>query len=296
MASGRCRVCALDHIGPRRGTARAYARRAGTHRHGCVGAWRNRPASGGHRIEPVTVGPPRAAPGGNHLLAALPDAERRRLAPQLERVALTQGQVLYDSGAPPAFVHFPENAIVSLLDILENGASAGGAIVGNEGVVGVALFMGGETTPGRAVVQIAGEAQRLPAALLKAEFHRGGPTMLLLLRYTQALIAQLSQTALCNRHHSVDQQLSRWLLLALDRRDPGELVMTQALIANLLGVRREGVSEAAGRLQDAGVIRYRRGRIEVLDRDGLRQRSCECYEVLRREYARLLPAAAPVRA
>ena len=228
----------------------------------------------------------------NHLLDVLPKADYERIAPHLQGVALPLGDVLYESGAKMQYVFFPTTAIVSLLYVMEDGASAEIAIVGNEGLLGISLFMGGETTPSRAVVQSAGHAFRLRADLLKAEFERFGPTMHLLLRYTQALITQMAQTAVCNRHHSVDQQLCRWLLLSLDRLDSNELSMTQELIANMLGVRREGVTEAAGKLQDAGLIRYRRGKITVLDRPGLERRSCECYQVVKTEFDRLLPYVA----
>lgn len=197
--------------------------------------------------------------------------------------------VLYESGNPPSHVYFPSTAIVSLLYVTESGDSAGIAVVGNEGVVGIALFMGGETTPNRAVVQSAGVGYRLRAEFIKAEFNRSAPVMHLLLRYTQALITQMAQTAACNRHHSVDQQLCRWLLMSLDRLEGNELAMTQELIANKLGVRREGVTEAAVKLQRAGLISYARGHIKVLSRPGLELRSCECYSVVRAEYARLLP-------
>src|SRR5512143_4066205 len=231
-------------------------------------------------------------PRRNHLLAALPDAEWQRWSPQLEAIDLPLGQVLYESGSTLSHVYFPTTAIVSLLYVMENGASAEIAVVGNEGIVGISLFMGGETTPSRAVVQSAGRGFRLKAQLLKSEFGRFGPTMHLLLRYTQALITQMSQTAVCNRHHSIDQQLCRWLLLSLDRLASSELTMTQELIANMLGVRREGVTEAAGKLQDAGLIRYRRGKITVLDRPGLEARCCECYQVVKAEFDRLLPYVA----
>ena len=227
----------------------------------------------------------------NHLLAALPAADFERLAPHWELVPMGLGDVLYEPGVQLRYVYFPTTSIVSLLYMLENGASAEIAIVGNEGILGIALFMGGETTPSRAVVQSAGYGFRLKAQLLKDEFGRFGAMMHLLLRYTQALITQMAQTAVCNRHHSVDQQLCRWLLLSLDRLSSNELVMTQELIANMLGVRREGVTEAAGKLQDAGLIRYRRGRITVLDRPGLETRSCECYQVVKTEFDRLLPYA-----
>ena len=228
-------------------------------------------------------------PKQNHLLAALPDAEWQRWLPQLESVEMPLGQVLYESGATLSHVYFPTTSIVSLLYVMENGASAEIAVVGNEGLVGVSLFMGGESTPSRAVVQSAGSGFRLPAATMKDEFDRAGPVLHLLLRYTQALITQMSQTAVCNRHHSLDQQLCRWLLLSLDRLQGNELVMTQELIANMLGVRREGVTEGALKLQKARLIRYSRGRISVLDRPGLEKRTCECYAVVKREYDRLLP-------
>lgn len=203
------------------------------------------------------------------------------------------GDVLYEPGARLRHVYFPTTSIVSLLYVMENGASAEIAIVGNEGILGISLFMGGDSTPSRAVVQSAGYAFRLNAELLKTEFARFGPTMFLLLRYTQALITQMSQTAVCNRHHSVDQQLCRWLLLSLDRLSSSELSMTQDLIANMLGVRREGVTEAAGKLQDAGLIRYRRGKITVLDRPAMEARACECYQVVKTEFDRLLPYVGP---
>jgi CRP-like cAMP-binding protein len=225
----------------------------------------------------------------NHLLAALPQADFERLRAHLELVPLTLGEALYEPGVKLRHVYFPTTSIVSLLYVMEDGASAEIAVVGNEGILGISLFMGGETTPSRAVVQSAGFGYRLKAQLLKDEFGRFGPMMQLLLRYTQALITQMSQTAVCNRHHSVDQQLCRWLLLSLDRLDSSELTMTQELIANMLGVRREGVTEAAGKLQEAGLVRYRRGRITVLDRPGLEARSCECYQVVKREFDRLLP-------
>ena len=225
----------------------------------------------------------------NHLLASLPDAEWERCLPHLEPVQLALGLVLYESGVRMRYVYFPLDAIVSLLYMLENGTSAEIAVVGNEGVVGIALFMGGESSTSRAVVQTAGSALRMPAHVIKEEFGRSGPMLHLLLRYTQALIAQMSQTAVCNRHHSLDQQLCRWLLLSLDRLQGNDLVMTQELIANMLGVRREGVNEAALNLQRAGLIRYVRGRITVLDRAGLERRTCECYAVVKTEYDRLLP-------
>ncbi len=228
-------------------------------------------------------------PKQNRLLAALPDAEWQRWLPQLEWVQMPLGQVLYESGGTLSHVYFPITSIVSLLYVLENGASAEIAVVGNEGLVGVSLFMGGESTPSRAVVQSAGEGFRLKSQLMKNEFDRAGPVLHLLLRYTQALITQMAQTAVCNRHHSLDQQLCRWLLLSLDRLQGNELVMTQELIANMLGVRREGVTEAALNLQQAGLIRYARGRISVLNRPGLEERTCECYGVVKKEYDRLLP-------
>jgi len=231
-------------------------------------------------------------PNANRLLGALPLADLQRWLPQLEAVELPLGHVLYESGRSLSHVYFPTTAIVSLLYVLENGASAEIAVVGNEGVVGIALFMGGETTPSRAVVQSAGQGLRLRADVIKREFERTGPAMHLLLRYTQALITQMAQTAVCNRHHSLDQQLCRWLLLSLDRLQGSELVMTQELIANMLGVRREGVTESALKLQKLGLIRYSRGRITVLDRPGLEKRSCECYAVVKKEYDRLQPGKA----
>jgi CRP-like cAMP-binding protein len=230
------------------------------------------------------------APIENHLLAALPHAERRRWFPQLEYVEMPLGHVLYESGDAQSHVYFPTTAIVSLLYVMGNGASAEIAVVGREGIVGISLFMGGDSTSSRAVVQSAGEGFRLQAQILKDEFDRAGPVLHLLLRYTQALITQMAQTAVCNRHHSLDQQLCRWLLLSLDRLQGNELVMTQELIANMLGVRREGVTEGAIKLQHAGLIRYVRGHITVVDRKGLEERSCECYAVVKKEYQRLLPA------
>ena len=229
------------------------------------------------------------APDQNHLLAALPAEERERLFPHLELVQMLLGDVLYESGNELRHVYFPTTAIISLLYVMLDGASAEIAVVGNEGIIGVALFMGGETMPNRAVVQSAGQAYRLKGQLLKQEFNRSGDLQHLLLRYTQALLTQMAQTAVCNRHHSLDEQLCRWLLLSLDRLPSNELVMTQELIANMLGVRREGVTEAAGNLQKAGLIVYRRGRITVLDRAGLEARSCECYAVVKKEFDRLLP-------
>jgi CRP-like cAMP-binding protein len=227
-------------------------------------------------------------PNQNFLLAALPAPEFERLSPHLELVQMPLGQVLYESGARQHHVYFPTTSIVSLLYVMENGSSAEIAVVGNEGILGISLFMGGETTPSRAVVQSAGHGYRLKSQPLKKEFSRGGPVMSLLLRYTQALITQMAQTAVCNRHHSVEQQLCRWLLLSLDRLSTFELTMTQELIANMLGVRREGVTEAAGKLQRAGVIRYSRGRITVLDRERLENEVCECYSVVKKEFDRLL--------
>jgi len=228
-------------------------------------------------------------PRANQLLAALPDSEWLRWQPHLEQVTMPLGQVLYEPGATLGHVYFPTNSIVSLLYVMSNGASAEIAVVGYEGIVGISLFMGGESTPSRAVVQSAGEGFRLRAQMMKDEFNRAGPVLHLLLRYTQALITQMAQTAVCNRHHSLDQQLCRWLLLSLDRLQDNELVMTQELIANMLGVRREGVTEAAGKLQAAGLIHYSRGKITVLDRPKLEQRVCECYAVVKREFDRLLP-------
>ena len=225
----------------------------------------------------------------NQLLAALPAAELQRWVAQLEPVDLPLGQVLYEPGNTLSHVYFPTTAIVSLLYVMENGSSAEIAVVGHEGIVGISLFMGGESTPSRALVQSAGRGFRLASQLMKDEFNRAGPVMHLLLRYTQALITQMAQTAVCNRHHSLDQQLCRWLLLSLDRLTGNELVMTQELMANMLGVRREGVTEAALQLQSVGLIRYARGRIKVLDRPGLEQRTCECYAVVKKEYDRLLP-------
>jgi CRP-like cAMP-binding protein len=235
-----------------------------------------------------------ASPRQNRLLDALPDSEYEQLSTYLEPAPLPLGKVLYESGEELSYVYFPTTAIVSLLYVMEDGASAEIAVVGNEGIVGIALFMGGETMPNRAVVQSAGQAYRLKGPVLKREFarlggRRQGSLQPLLLRYTMALLTQMAQTAVCNRHHTIDQQLCRWLLLSLDRLPSNELDMTQELIANMLGVRREGVTEAAGRLQSAGLIRYSRGHIKVLDRPGLETRVCECYEVVRREFERLLP-------
>ena len=231
-------------------------------------------------------------PRMNHLLAALPQPDLQHWLPELEFVEMRLGEVLYESGGTLAHVYFPVTAIISLLYVMESGASAEIAITGNEGLVGVALFTGGESTPSRAVVQSAGNAYRLKSSILKREFALFGQFAHLALRYTQALITQMAQTAVCNRHHSVDQQLCRWLLLSLDRLPSNELKMTQELIANMLGVRREGVTEAAGKLQAAGLIRYHRGRISVLNRAGLEARSCECYQVVKREFDRLLPYVA----
>jgi CRP-like cAMP-binding protein len=225
----------------------------------------------------------------NRLLAALPRPIRDRWMPQLESVELRLGQVLHEAGATLSHAYFPTTAIVSLLYVMENGAAAEIAVVGDDGIVGVSLFMGGQSTTSRAVVQSAGHAFQLKPHQLVDEFNRNGPVLHLLLRYTQALITQMAQTAVCNRHHSLDQQLCRWLLLSLDRLEGSDLMMTQELIANMLGVRREGVTEAATKLQQDGLIRYTRGHIRVLDRVGLEQRTCECYAVVRREYERLLP-------
>jgi CRP-like cAMP-binding protein len=229
------------------------------------------------------------AASGNKLISALPREVYDRLQPHLELVPLELGVSVYEAGGKLSSVYFPTDAIVSLLYVMENGASAEIAIVGNEGLVGIALFMGGETTPSRAVVQSAGHAFRLRAQVLKREFESGGALQHLLLRYTQALITQMAQTAVCNRHHTLEQQLCRWLLLSADRLPTNELRMTQELIANMLGVRREGVTQAAGALQDAGLIRYRRGHITILDRGKLENRVCECYAVVKREFDRLLP-------
>lgn len=228
-------------------------------------------------------------PINNHLLGALPTEEWGRWQPQLECIDMPLGKVLYESGNLQSHAYFPTTAIVSLLYVMESGASADMAVVGNEGMVGIPLFMGGETTPSRAVVQSAGHGYRLNGQMIKSEFGRSGAVVHLLLLYTQALITQMTQTAVCNRHHSLDQQLCRWLLLSMDRLRGNELVMTQGLIANMLGVRREGVTEAALNLQKAGLIRYSRGHITVLDREGLERRTCECYNVVRKEYRRLLP-------
>lgn len=228
------------------------------------------------------------SPNQNHLLAALPTAEYERVFPHLELAPLALGQFLYEPGTQLQHVYFPTTAIVSLHYVMESGASAEIAGVGSEGVLGVSLFMGGDTTPSSAVVQTAGHAYRLPGRVMKEEFNRAGAVQRLLLRYIQALITQMSQTAACNRHHSIEQQLCRWLLSTIDRLPAGELVMTQELIATMLGVRREGITEAAGDLQRAGIISYRRGHISVIARSGLEARSCECYAVVRKELARLL--------
>jgi CRP-like cAMP-binding protein len=227
-------------------------------------------------------------PNQNHLLAALLSTEYDRLSPDLQLVPLRLGDVLCESGGKLDYVYFPTTAIISLHYLLENGGSSEIAGVGNEGMLGVALFMGGGSTPSRAVVQTGGHGYRLPSRLLMEEFSRNGPVMRLLLRYTQALLTHMSQTAVCNRHHTVEQQLCRWLLLTLDRLSSNELTMTQELISNMLGVRREGVTEAAGRLQGHGFISYRRGHITVLDRAGLEQHVCECYGVVKKEFGRLM--------
>ena len=250
---------------------------------------RKRAVTAGRKRAARTGPPAGQTPQQNHLLHALPGADFERISSHLEFVSLKLGDVLYEPGIKLRHVYFPTTAIISLLYVMEDGASAEIAIVGNEGILGISLFMGGDTTPSRAVVQSAGYGYRLKAEMLTREFERFGPTMHLLLRYTQALITQMAQTAVCNRHHSVDQQLCRWLLLSLDRLASNELTMTQELIANMLGVRREGVTEAAGKLQRAGLIRYSRGRIRVLDRKALEARSCECYQVVKSEFDRLLP-------
>ncbi len=244
----------------------------------------NRAAKHLRRVMPKLLSPTQ-----NHLLGALDESEREHLFSHLELVPMRLGEVIYESGSPLEHVYFPTNCIISLLYVMEDGASAEIAIVGCEGMVGVALFMGGESTPSRAVVQSAGHAYRLSGKLVKEEFIRAGAMQHLLLRYTQALLTQMAQTAVCNRHHSVDQQLCRWLLLSLDRLASNDLTMTQELIANMLGVRREGVTEAAGKLQAAGLIRYSRGHISVLDRPRLEARVCECYAVVKKEFDRLLP-------
>jgi len=233
--------------------------------------------------------PDTAAPPHNHLLAALSPEVRGRVAPYLELVTLPLGEVVYEPGDALRYIYFPIDSIVSLLYVMDNGGSAEISVVGNEGLVGVALYLGGESTPSRAVVQSAGSAYRLPRARLKDEFNRHGELLLLMLRYTQCLITQMAQTAACNRHHTLDQQLCRWLLLSLDRLPTNSLTMTQELIANMLGVRREGVTEAAGKLQRLGVIQYSRGRITVIDRPQLETLSCECYAVVKAETDRILP-------
>ena len=232
---------------------------------------------------------PPSEPPANKLLAALPPDILERLQPNLEPLPLKLGASVYEAGRKQSYVYFPIDSIVSLLYVMNDGASAEIAVVGNEGLVGISLFMGGETTPSRAVVQSAGQAYRLRAKVMKAEFEFGGALQHLLLRYTQALITQMAQTAVCNRHHSIEQQLCRWLLLSADRLATNELRMTQELIANMLGVRREGVTEAAGKLQDDGLIEYSRGRITIVSRPKLEKRVCECYEVVKTEYDRLLP-------
>jgi CRP-like cAMP-binding protein len=228
-------------------------------------------------------------PRKNQLLAALPEAELHRWLPHLEYVDMRLGEVLYEAGGTLSHVYFPTTAIVSLLYVMKNGESAEIAVVGNDGVIGISLFMGGDSTPSRALIQSAGGAYRLSAQLMKEEFARGGPVLHLLLRYTQALITQMVQTAACNRHHSLDQQLCRWLLLSLDRLQGTDMMMTQDLIANMLGVPRDGATEGALKLQTAGLINYAEGRIRVLDRGGLEKRTCECYAVVKNEYDRLLP-------
>jgi len=230
-------------------------------------------------------------PRQNHLLAALPVHEFKRLYPHLELVQLPLGEIIYESGDQLHYVYFPTDSIVSMLYVMADGSSAEIAVVGNEGLIGIALFMGGETMPNRAVIQSAGHGYRLNGQMLKDEFNRAGELQHLLLRYTQALLTQMSQTAVCNRHHSVDQQLCRWLLLSIDRLPSNNLTMTQELIANMLGVRREGVTEAAGKLQSAGLIHYSRGHITVIDRPRLEKRVCECYQVVKTEFERLLPYA-----
>jgi len=241
----------------------------------------------------LTPGSPVRSPLDNHLLASLGREEQKRIFPNMHLVEMPLGKVLYESGDTLRHVYFPIDCIVSLLYVLENGASAEISVVGNEGLIGIALFMGGETTPSRAIVQSAGSAYRLDGQLLKDEFHRSSEVQLLLLRYTQSLITQMAQTAVCNRHHSLDQQLCRWLLLSLDRLSTSQLTMTQELIANMLGVRREGVTAAAGKLQKLGVIRYHRGEITVLDRPKLESICCECYAVVKKESDRLLHLQLP---
>jgi CRP-like cAMP-binding protein len=233
-------------------------------------------------------------PKQNHLLDALPAADYARLLPDLELIAMPLGWAVYESGGQLNYLYFPTTGIVSLLYVMESGESAEIAITGNEGLIGISLFMGGESTPSRAVVQSAGNGYRLKANVMKKEFALGGELQHLALRYTQALITQMSQTAVCNRHHALEQQLCRWLLLSLDRLPGNELRMTQELISNMLGVRREGVTEAAGKLQAAGLIHYSRGKITVLDRARLEQRVCECYGVVKKEFDRLLPYRRPL--
>jgi CRP-like cAMP-binding protein len=245
---------------------------------------------------PTPPAPTSALPEHNQLLAALPSDVQQRLFPHLEAIPLPLGMVLYESGDTLRHVYFPTNSIISLLYVMENGASAEISVVGNEGLVGLALFMGGESTPSRAIVQSAGHAFRLPARWVREEFDRHSELLLLMLRYTQALITQMAQTAVCNRHHTIDQQLCRWLLLSLDRLTSNHLTMTQELIANMLGVRREGVTEVAGKLQRLGVIQYHRGHITVLDRPRLEQLSCECYAVVKKETDRLMPYSKTVSA
>jgi len=234
------------------------------------------------------------SPKQNHILAALPAEDLARLQPDLELIPMALGWAVYESGGRMRYLYFPTTSIVSLLYVMESGASAEIAVSGNEGLVGISLFMGGESTPSRAVVQSAGKGYRLRASVVKKEFALGGNLQHLALRYTQALITQMAQTAVCNRHHALDQQLCRWLLLSLDRLQGNELLMTQELIANMLGVRREGVTEAAGKLQAAGLIHYSRGKITVLDRPKLEQRVCECYAVVKKEFDRLLPYKLPL--
>ena len=233
------------------------------------------------------------SPKRNHILAALPAEDYARLLPDLELIPMPLGWAVYESGGLMRYLYFPTTSLVSLLYVMEDGASAEIAISGNEGLVGISLFMGGETTPSRAVVQSAGNGYRLSANVAKREFATGGHLQHLALRYTQALITQMAQTAVCNRHHALDKQLCRWLLLSIDRLEGDELKMTQELIANMLGVRREGVTEAASKLQAAGLIQYRRGHIKVLDRARLEKRACECYAVVKKEYDRLLPYNIP---
>lgn len=238
----------------------------------------------------ILSSPPYAPnPRQNHLLAALPEFEYQRLLPHLERVQLALGETISEAGGKTHYIYFPTTAIVSLLNVLENGSTAEIAVVGREGVVGVALFMGGASMLSRALVQSEGTAYRLPGDLLKREFDRDPAMQHLFMRYIMALLAQMAQTAICNRHHSIDQQLCRWLLLSMDRLSGNVLNMTQELIADMLGVRREGVTEAAGKLQDAGLISYSRGCLTVLDRPGLEARVCECYKVVKEEFVRLLP-------